>query len=378
MRIAIDARKIEVPLTGIGRYTRNLLMHLSNLDMDNEYVVFRGRDFQDELTLSPNFKTVTVDYPSFSVRSLLLLHQIVHREKIDLFHSPFISAPLLANCKILVTVHDLIPLKFAKTFGHNRNTSQLLRKWMFRVVLSVVTKRADAIITVSWSSKRALQKLDPTLGRKTKVIYEGAETIFRAVPSDQGVSQTRARFGLKDNCILYVGMIRPHKNLVRLFQAIGRLVHDMNQSCHLIIGGGKEGDLLFLRNFAKELGISESVSFVQNLDDTDLVKLMRAADVFVFPSLEEGFGLPPLEAMACGVPVVASNVSSLPEVLGDAALLVNPYNVQDLADALERVLIDAKLRRELVEKGLKRAASYSWEDTARQTLQVYMQTARKR
>ncbi len=371
MRIAIDGRKIETPLSGIGRYTKNLLTHISMVDKDNQYIVLQNRDFKEKMPLAENFRTVIVDYPAYSIRSLFLLHKILHREKIDLFHSPFISAPLFTNCKVILTVHDLIPLKFARSFEKGKNLSWLFRKFIFKLILLILTKKAKCIITDSWVSKKALERTGRSLSKKIKVVHPAAEEIFKKISNENKIEETKAKFNSERKLILYLGMIRPHKNLIRLLKALNLLIYEKNQRCYLVIGGGKETDLFFLKGMAEKLGVSKHVFFTGDLTDNEVVTLINTADVFVFPSLEEGFGLPPLEAMACGTPVITSNVSSLPEVVGDAALLVDPYNVQEIANAIQRLLTDERLKEELIIKGFERVKKFSWEKAARETLNIY-------
>lgn len=251
MRIAIDGRKIESPLTGIGRYTKNLLSHISMVDKENEYIVLQNRDFHEEIIQAENFRTVIVDYPAFSIRSLFFLHKILHREKIDLFHSPFVFAPLFAKCKIILTVHDLIPLKFAKSFEKGKNLSWLLRKLIFRLILLIVTKKARCIITVSCASKKALQSLDGALEKKIKVIYEAPEEIFKPFSNGEKIEEIKAKVGVEGKLILYAGTIRPHKNLVRLLRALNLLIYRKNLQCNLVVGGGKETDFFFLKQWSK-------------------------------------------------------------------------------------------------------------------------------
>lgn len=340
------------------------------VDKDNHYIVLWNKNSPREMIQAENFRTVMVNYPAFSIRSLFFLHRILHREKIDVFHSPFISAPLLARCKIIVTVHDLIPLRFPRSFEKSKNISWFLRKLIFQLFFLIATKRAKSIIADSWDGKRALESLDGCLVKKTQVIYVAPEEIFKRI-SQEEIGKTKAGFGLEGKLILYVGAIRPHKNLVILLNALNLLIREKKQQCYLVICGGKEADFLPLKEITEKLGTSRNVFFVGSLNDTKVVALMNAADVFVFPSLEEGFGLPPLEAMACGTPVITSNLSSLPEVVGDAALLVDPCNVHEIANAIERLLLDEKLRNELIKRGFERVKRFSWERTVKETLQVY-------
>lgn len=372
MRIAIDGRKIESPLTGIGRYTKNLIAHVSKVDKDNEYVLIQNKDSDNKNAKEWNFKTIKVDYPAFSFRSMFFLHRILHLEKINLFHSPFVSLPLFAKCKTVLTVHDLIPWKFTRSYGKERKLFNLTRRLIFRLVLFIVTKKANCVITDSRTSQKTLEVMCRAMCKKTKVVYPAVENIFRNTSNEEHVKKTKKRFHLEEGkLILYIGTIRPHKNLVRLLEAFSILIFKRNQRCNLVIGGGKEEDHYFLRNVSKELNISKFVIFVANLVDNEIVDLMNAADVFVFPSLEEGFGLPPLEAMACGTPVVTSNAGSLPEIVGDAALLVDPYNVQELVNAVQCLLQDEELRNKFMKKGFERVKLFSWEKTAFDTLKVY-------
>jgi len=372
MRIAIDARKIELPLTGIGRYTKNLLTHLAEIDKENEYIILQRQYPSTKVVDASNFRTVVFDYPAFSLHSIFFLHKILNRERVDIFHSPFVSVPLFAKCKIIITVHDLIPLKFTKSYNKSKRLSEMLRRFQFRLILLIASKRAQNIITISNASMQTLQKLDHTLAKKIQIIYMAPEEIFKEIAQEEK-EQTKTRFGLKGQLVCYIGMIRPHKNLVILLQALRLLLIERKQYCYLVIGGSDDENLIFLKNIVKRFNISNHVIFTEVLSDLEVVALMNAADVFVFPSLEEGFGLPPLEAMACGTPVVTSNVSSLPEVVGDSALLVNPLHAQDIADAIQKLFLDQELKQELIRRGFERVKLFSWEKAARETLQVYTQ-----
>jgi glycosyltransferase involved in cell wall biosynthesis len=187
------------------------------------------------------------------------------------------------------------------------------------------------------------------------------------------VKEIKEKFNFNGKMILYIGLIRPHKNLLRVLEALRLLISEGEKDYFLVLVGGEKNDYIFLKKTAFKLGISKHVFFTGRLPDTEVVALMNAADVFVFPSLEEGFGLPPLEAMACGTPVVTSELSSLPEVVGDAALLVDPKNVEEIASAIKQVLVDHTLRESLITKGLERVKKFSWKKTAMETLKIYQQ-----
>jgi glycosyltransferase involved in cell wall biosynthesis len=372
MRIAIDARKIDSPLTGIGRYTKNLLTHLAEIDKENEYIILQRKVASIKTVDASNFRIVVFDYPAFSLHSIFFLHKILDRERVEIFHSPFVSVPLFTKCRIVLTVHDLIPLKFAKSYDTRRIFSEILRKLQFRLILLISTRKAHKIITVSDATKKLLQGLDRALAKKIRIIYEAPEETFKRIPEEE-IRKTRAKYRVDGNLLCYIGVIRPHKNLVMLFRALKLLHEEEKHCCYLAIGGGEDGNLIFLKKLAEKLNISRHVIFCGSLNDTEVVELMNAADVFVFPSIEEGFGLPPLEAMACETPVVCSNTSSLPEVVGDAALLVDPLNTLAMADAIRRLLFDQGLKKEMIKRGTERVRLFSWEKTARETLIVYTQ-----
>jgi glycosyltransferase involved in cell wall biosynthesis len=226
------------------------------------------------------------------------------------------------------------------------------------------------ILTDSCKVKGEAINLLKLSSEKIKVIYPGVDKRFKKLKS-KNLNGILPELNPNKKTILYIGNTRPYKNLPRLLEAFGLLQKRKPENYQLIIAGGEKRNLPLLKRITIDLNIEKDVFFTGNLTDIEVVALMNAADVFVFPSLEEGFGLPPLEAMACGTPVVTSNVSSLPEVVGDAALLVDPENVEEIASAIEKVLTDEKMREELIRKGFERVKNFSWEKTASETLKIY-------
>lgn len=373
MKIAIDARMLDFPYTGVGRYTKNLITALRTIDTQNQYILIVGNNPDSKIFRDKNFKIVRWRYRPFSLRSIFLLHKLLAKEKIDFFHSLFCVVPLLAKCPVIVTIHDLMAIKYPQFFTGRRFLARILGKTYFKLFMALSIRKAKATIAVSNRIKEDLVDFMPYTRDKIVVIYEGVERNFTKVEEETKIALFREMYNLKEKIILYLGNTRPHKNLPRLIRAFGKFVSQPDIGCKLVIAGEKDKNFLVLENLANELGLSNKIVFLDHLSQEELVLLMNAADIFVFPSLYEGFGLPPLEAMACGTPVIASNIASIPEVVGDAAVLVNPEDEHAIASAMLLLLTDDSLRRELIKKGYQRIRRFSWNDVAKKTLGVYQQ-----
>jgi len=371
MRVAIDARKLHD--FGIGTYTRNLLRHLARIDRESEYVLLcHASDLAIGGELGPNFRTVLEPSPNYSLREQLHVPWVLHRERPDLFHAPHYVLPPAARCRSVVTIHDCIHLMFPQ-YLPSRAAYAYARASMWSAV-----RRSHRILTVSEASKRDIIHLFDVPPEKIVVVYNAIDERFREVPSEEHIARVRERYQLQHEFVLYVGNIKPHKNLVRLIEAFDMLRARGFDQLKLLIIGDEISKLPALRRAVHSHKLHKHVRFLGYLPDETLAALYRLASVFVFPSLYEGFGLPPLEAMACGTPVVTSNVSSLPEVTGDAAVLVDPYDVESIAAGIERVLTDRVLSEELRRKGVARAREFSWERSVARTRQVYQEACAPR
>jgi len=293
---------------------------------------------------------------------------VLRRERPDVYHAPHYVLPALVGCRSVVTIHDCIHLMFPQ-YLPNKAAYAYARASMW-----AAARRSDRILTVSEASKRDILHLFNVKPEKIVVVYNAIDEHFSATPSDEHVARVRERYQLDHKFVLYVGNIKPHKNLVRLIEAFSQLrrTHD---DLKLLIIGDEISKLPALRRAVHSHKLHKYVRFLGYLKDDTLTVLYRLASVFVFPSLYEGFGLPPLEAMASGTPVVTSNVSSLPEVTGDAAVLVDPYDVESIEDGMRRVIDDPKLADELRAKGLKRAREFSWAHSVEKTQRVYREVA---
>ncbi len=364
MRVAIDARKLHD--FGIGTYVRNLLRQLARQDHQTDYlVVCRPQDAAFVAELGPRFRALPEEAPAYSLREQYRLPLRLRHERVQVFHAPHYVLPPLVPCRSVVTVHDCIHLMFPQ-YLPNRAAY-----WYARTMLGAAVRRASRVLTVSEASKRDILRFFPVPAGKVEVIPNGIDERFYGEPSPDDVARVRERYQLHDPFLLYAGNIKPHKNLERLIEAFAQVRSRGLGELRLLIIGNEVSRYPSLRHTVHRLKLHTFVRFLGFVPDQMLAILYRLASVFVFPSLYEGFGLPPLEAMASGTPVVTSNVSSLPEVVGDAALLVDPYDTGELADAIARALGDSDLRADLVARGRARARQFSWERAVSRVRAVY-------
>jgi len=363
VKIGIDARNDQA---GIGRYTFSLFRELAKIDRENEYVLFLSRDrLASHTPPGPNFRAVEADVPWFTVREQVTLPRIVAREALDLMHYPHLTVPVRSRTPFVVTVHDLNYLDGAVIFGPCRRRSVVRRSIRlagYRVEL-MKARRARRLITVSEHTREALVRtlrIDPA---RVAVTYEAADPLD-AIDPDRTVL---TRCGLDAPFYLYVGAAYPYKNLDRLIDAFARI----GDAYKLVLAGDHEDFGAALRQRAAAAGVAERVVFPGRVSDAELAALYASALAYAFVSFSEGFGLPGLEAMRFGAPVVAASSGSLPEVYDDAARYCDPYDVDSIADALTAVASDDDLRARLVEHGHRRAEQFSWSRTAEQTLAIY-------
>lgn len=373
LRIGFDATSAVRQGGGIGRYTRELLRALAAADTASDYrIFFASRSvFHPLPSLPSNFRVTRLPLDDIWLvrvwqRARLPLPVNWLTGPIDLFHSPdFTLPPVRRGTRALLTVHDLSFIRDPES------ATPVLRNYLNAVVPRSVA-RADHVLADSQATRDDLVELYRTPADKISVLYSGVHESFQPVADPAALDAVRARYRLGDApFILAVGTLQPRKNYARLIQAFARLPHSSATRYDLVLAGGK--GWLYEAIFAEvdQLGLRDRVIFPGFIADADLPALYSAARVLAYPSIYEGFGLPMLEAMACGTPVVASTASCLPEVAGNAALLVPPTDVDALAAALDRSLTDEALRADLTAKGLARARQFSWADSARQLLDIY-------
>jgi glycosyltransferase involved in cell wall biosynthesis len=319
--------------------------------------------------LGPNFRAVVEPSRPYSVAEQVMLPARLVMQNVTLLHEPHYVLPPLVPCRAVVTIHDCIHLMFPQYLP-----SRLAYAYA-RANLWAAAKRAERIFTVSETSKADILRYCDVPAERIIVVYNAIDDRFAIPPEPEAVERVRERYQLNGPFALYVGNIKPHKNLERLIDAFDLVRRGGFERLELLIIGDQISKYPRLRRAVDKHKLHKHVRFLGFVPDDTLAALYRLATVFVFPSLYEGFGLPPLEAMASGTPVVTSNRSSLPEVVGDAAVLVDPYSAVSMAEGIQQVLGDAELRRSLSARGLARAREFSWETSIRRIHEVYMDVA---
>lgn len=369
MRIGMDARLVHYHQAGIGQYILRLTDALASLDHENEYYLFQSRKDRTQLVQAPNFHRRVLWTPSHHRFERLALSAEMLPHPLDVFHSPDFIPPRRLRAPNVITVHDLAFLLYPRFL-----TPQAAR---YYGQIDPASRSAAHIIAVSQSTKRDVTRLLGVPEDKVTVIYEAANRTARSTDKPDAKRHVQEKYGITGDFILFVSTIEPRKNLPTLLAAYSKLRDNYKSTARLVVAGHKGWLTEEVDQTIEKYKLAELVCFLGSVPDQELGYLYNAARVFALPSFYEGFGLPPLEAMASGTPVIVSNVSSLPEVVGDAGLLADPNDVEAWAVALHRVLTDNALHDELAAKGLKRAALYSWERAARETVEVYRKVAKQ-
>lgn len=353
MQIGIDGRPLEGERSGIGNYVAGLLTGLSTIDKENHYLIFTKRPVDLDLDLAPNFQVKVI--PPTPLWHLQVRNHVLSRGMV--FHAThsLIDASLIGT-KCVLTVHDLTSLADSRTHT-------LKVKTISRLLFKRGLKKAGQIIIPTEVVKKDLLNFLPELKDKVTVIHEGVEKDF-----GQDVrKEVLNKFGLKSGYIFFNATLEPRKNIPTLLKAYAQL----EDRPPLVLAGKKGWGYKEVESEISRLNLTQEVKVLGWVPESDLASLYQFAGIFVYPSLAEGFGLSPLKAFKLGVPVVVSDLPVFKEVVGEAALKIDPHNPQELKEALEKVLEDKSLQKMLIQKGFDQVAKYSWEDTARKTLGVY-------
>lgn len=366
-KIGIDARILYKESGGLGRYASNLINELSAIDHENQYtVIITPRDETEYRVTAPNFRKLVVDIPHYSYAEQLKLLSILNKENFNLVHFTHFNHPILYRRPFVVTVHDLI----MHLYPSGGQTKSLIRKLAYRLAMSD-TRRAKKILVPSQASKNDLITMLNFPEEKIVVTEEGSEERFKMATAE-AIEAVRSKYKLPKKYALFVSRWENYKGVTRLVDAFEKLYSDLPELGLVICGkpakqSPEVGSYIFERQ-KKSKGPIITPGFVS---DDDLSALYSGASVYVHPSLYEGFGIMILEAFGCGVPVVTSNNSSLSEVAGDAALLVNAEDVTEIATAIKKVITDESLAKQLRAKGLERVKLFSWKKMAEETFDVY-------
>ena len=381
MRIGIDARFLTHPQKGgFKTYTDNLIDALAKVDTNNEYILYIDRTPRnDEKLPNPDnfiYKVIPGDIPYFGMpwREQVGLSRQIRKDGLDLFHSPCLTAPLTLSCACVITIHDMIwqfPRKYMKS-----NPIPIQRKimsWYYRVVPKLAAHRAKAIITVSKAAKDDIIRYLNISPEKIIVTHEAASHIFQKIDDPKLLETVRLKYGLGSKFILAIGSADPRKNIKSLIDAYAILPKELHERYQLAIIWTHKRLSDEVAEKARKIGLDQHIKFLMDVPDDDLALLYNATSLFVFPSHYEGFGLPPLEAMACGTPVVVSDNSSLPEIMGEAAFFVDANDFRSIGNAIAKLLTDETARLCLASAGILQASGFSWIKCAELTVEVYRQ-----
>lgn len=366
MRIGIDCRSLNGAKTGIGYYTYHLIEALSGVGQDSEFYLYSSCSF----SLPKRGEYVRKN----SIRGLpgnlwlqTVLPFLLHKDKITIFHAPLYIVPFACTIPKVVTVHDL-------TFYIYPELACRQNRAILQWLLPASIKAADAVIADSKNTKQDIINYLGTRPEKIKVIPLAASEIFQKIHNREELDRVKLKYSLPEEYMLFVGTIEPRKNLERLLKAYKQVIDRRTDLPHQLVMVGRLGWLYkdILRIY-HDLGMGNRVKLLGYVDEEDMSAIYNGAALFVYPSLYEGFGLPVLEAMACGIPVITSNISSLPEVAGNCCHLVNPLDVEELAYAIERILESPTLQGQMAKAGLARSREFSWRRTAEETFKLYSQ-----
>ncbi|MEL7060020.1 MAG: glycosyltransferase family 1 protein [Acidobacteriota bacterium] len=379
--IAIDARKVED--FGIGTYIRSLVRELAEIDSTYRYLLLVGPQGRDAFgDLPDNFETVPERAPVYSVREQVSVSFSLLRRRADLYHATHYVLPLLVPCRSIVTIHDIIHLLYPEFLPHR--FAHVYAERMIRRSLM----HGDRVITVSHNTRNDLKNWFGVDGSRIEVVYNGIDPLFRRasaslsttgdlpnpVQDDPETTHWLETFGLEPGYLLFVGNPKPHKNLDRVVQAYARAVERDRIEAPLVCVGDRTGTQRKVQMRADQLGITDRLVFLGHVPQEALPALYRSAALFLYPTLYEGFGLPVVEAMASNVPVLTSNTSALKEIAADYAHLVDPLDVDAMADGIVRCLRDDALRKRLRKAGRRRARDFTWRRAAEKTLALYERT----
>lgn len=374
MRIGIDARFYGPKGKGLGRYTEKLIRNLEKVDTRNQYIIFlRQENFDEFIPENDNFKKVLANLKWYSLDEQLKMPQLIKQHQVDLMHFPHFNVPVLYRGKFIVTIHDLIllrhPTKRATTLGPLFYKIKYLG---YKLAINSAVRRAKKVITVSQFTKEDLVNYFKIKPEKVAVTYEacdGVESGQLTIPETNFLEKHK----ITKPYILYVGNAYPHKNLEGLIAAYREYKKRNNFSHQLVLVGKEDYFYKRLKQNAYGEGLlhDNSVVFFGFASQKDLAYLYSEASLYIFPSFIEGFGLPGLEAMSFGLPVISSNTSSLPEILGDAAVYFDPQNKKDIISKIEETLGSKELQEKMITLGYEQVKKFSWGSCAKETLKIY-------
>ncbi len=364
MKICIDARKITD--LGIGTYLQNILNQFCKIGTTHQFLLLFAPEMIEAFRQkypSPKFQLEIEAAPKYSIAELFTISNKIKRYKADIYHSPHYTVPLFKIRPTIAIIHDLIHLKFPEYL--TSSFARYYAKWMMKHAIST----SDHIITISEWSKKDIIEFFKIPAEKITVVYGAVADSFRKLDDASVKEFLDHQLKINKPYLFYCGAFKPHKNLITLLKAFQRV--DRELCPYLVLAGDELASYPNLKELVMRLDLKDRIIVPGRILTDHLVYLYNGAAGFIFPSEYEGFGLPPLESMQCGVPVIASNASCMPEVLGDAALYFEPKSVEQLTSQINRLLTDTDLRQNLIQKGFVQVKKYSWQKSAQQILDIY-------
>ena len=377
MKIGINTYFFKFPASGSGQYLLHLLHALAEMDQENSYILLDKEPFNEMIGTLPKFKQIVTPVPRLARRNAsienLMWEQFTspfaaRKTGVDLLHVPYFAPPFFPRTPSVITIHDVIPLRMPQY-----RTDPKMKAYL--QLITRAARKATMIITVSQHAKQDMLDTLKLPAERIRVIYEAAGGEYQPISNPEVLSRVFAHYGLHGRYILYLGGLDQRKNVPQLVRAFAQIYHQLGDpDLQLLIAGNPDklrGSLFpDPRPVAADLGITGQIIY-RFIEEEDKPAIYSGASVFVFPSLYEGFGLTPLEAMSCGTPVICSNRTSLPEVVGDAAINFDPDNVREMVQAMHSVLTNDELRANLRTRSLRRASQFNWQKTAIETIDVY-------
>lgn len=369
MKIGIEAQRIFRPKKhGMDIYALELIRAIQQLDTQNEYVVFVKPDKDVCLQSSQNLKVVEVKGKTYIDWEQIALPKAIEQENIDLIHFTSNTASVNIKCPFILTLHDIIYLeKFFSKGSLYQVAGHFYRRWN----VPKIAPKAEYVLTVSEFEKLQIQKSLGIKYTQLKAIYNAYNQNFRMIEDEEALEQVRKKYNLPCDFIFFLGNKAPKKNMKRVLEAYAAYIDQNLTPLNLVIAESSENDIMQLLTEINRKDIFEKIILTGYVQHSELPYIYNLATLFLYPSLRESFGIPIIEAMACGTPVITSNTSAMPEVADDAAMLVNPFDVEAITQAIKKVLENKKLYNHLKYSGLNRAMAFSWENTAQKTINLY-------
>lgn len=376
MKIGIEGQRLfRKKKHGMDIVALELIRNLQEIDKKNEYFIFVKKDEDPCLDATPNFQIIELKDSSYPVWEQFLLPKAASEAGCDILHCTSNTAPVQGRIPLIVTVHDIIYMEklslFRKGFSAYQKFGNLYRRWNVPVCI----KKSKCVITVSEFEKQRIASFFHIDDKKLKAVYNGVSQHFKKISDDLLLNEIRSKYHLPEKFFFFFGNTDPKKNTRGVLKAVSLFNHAAAEKIPLVMLDYDKRELASLIDEIGDPRLTDLVQLTGYVPNTELPAIYSLATIFLYPSLRESFGIPMLEAMACGIPVISSNTSSMPEVGGDAAYYIDPYQPEQITKAIQSILSNDALRTELVEKGLRNAKKYSWKAMAENVLSIYQTVA---